>query len=430
MTGATMFGRSAVHRLANGVYVPFAWLFLATLQTKIDGQEAVLPFFRLSVLVALPFALMYLRRAVLAARFTAIQWLALLAVAYLGMYPFLTILFGTIDVRSIKDAMYTAAIYAILLYFLKRYFTNESGQLDMDRVSRFWVTFAVVHAACAIALWLGLSVDFAGAEFTQRAWLDGRLHGLVGTPSHLGPLLAIGCIFLIAQRRSLANMLAFGLLFVAVVMTGSRSSLIGLAAAAAIMTLLRLHDMRLRVATAVQMAALAVALVAIGAYFADQSAAIVEMATRIDPAGWEKSRPAMWTARLSEFSERGVTAQLFGSGHRSTDQTFNVTVEYLANYGMLYAMAFNAAYAMLVLLFFARAWRYRHADDITLVAIAVFGYLFSQGINYTFYKFVHVFQLSIVVMLVSAFERRSTAVPATRSANESYLVVNREVAVS
>jgi hypothetical protein len=389
----------------NRMLVPFLWLFSATILIKIDGQEGFYPLFRVAVFAALPFALYHIWRILLAVKFTLLRWVELLCLAYLAIYPFMTMAFGVPDPRSLKDAAYTLSVYAIIFFLIRRYFTGARGELDVASLGTFWVAFAMVHTAIALLFWSGLEVALGGRlDFSQKDWLDGRLHGLLGTPSHLAPAIAIAALFLLAQPTTALRTFALAFLFVGLLMTGSRSGLIGFFAAAAFPVLIWVPRPRVSVAKICQLLFAAVLVCAIGVYFIDQATAILQIAFRVDPAGWEKSRTVMWGARLSEFYERGAVVQLFGAGHRSQGQTFNINVEHLVNYGLVYAVAFNAFYLWMVLRSLVRALAHPTADNSFMLMTAVFAYVFLQGLNPVLSAFVSGIQFALVSLLLRHFE--------------------------
>jgi hypothetical protein len=395
--------------------VPFLWLFCVTILIKIDGEEGFYPLFRTSIFAALPFALFHIWRAAQRARFTVLQWVQLLCVAYLILYPFATMAFVPLNVRNLKDAAYTLSIYAILLFLIRRYFTHDDGRLDVPSIGRFWVLFAYVQSSLAVLLWLGLAVDLGSRlDFSQKGWLDGRLHGLLGTSSHLSPVVGIACLFVLAQRASISRTAGFGLLFGTLVMTGSRSALIGFFGAAIVLGLVWVSHLRLPVKKVYQVVVSAAVLVGIALYFFDQATAILQMALRIDPAGWQKSRTVMWGLRLSEFYDRDLLTQLLGAGHRAIGQTFNANVDFLVNYGVVYVFIFNAFYLAMVLRSLARALVRPHLDNVFMLMIAVFIYLYLQGLNPVFSAFVSAVQLAMVLLVLRQFERLAaySSVPA------------------
>jgi hypothetical protein len=419
MTAPTETSRS------RGLALPFVWLLLTTTQIKVDNEEAIFPFFRLAIFVALPFALIYfLRSLVFKARFTMGQWRGLMILLYLVAYPFATIAFGGVEARSIKDALYVVAIHIVLFFLVKRHLTDSNGDIDIDRVGRLCIRFALFHATIALLMYLGLVIWLPGfgVEFRQMAWLDGRLHGLLGTPSHLAPVLAIACLFLVTQPQKPATTAALAFLFAVLVMTGSRGALLGLFGAGFAWMVVRAQGFRLRVRGLITVAAVAVMMAAVSSYFATQAQEFLQTAVRSDPADWEKSRPVMWALRLAEFTQADPFKQLFGAGHRTIGQTFNANVEFLVNYGLIYVIIFNACYAALLWRFTRRARVTRERRDVVLLMIAVFIYLFAQGINFILHQFVHVTHLGMVVVLFGLFTGRkpTRAAPQPIPGNDGY----------
>lgn len=391
---------------ARHTVVPFVWLFCVTILIKIDNQEGFYPLFRVCVFALLPFALFHLCRSALRMRLDGHRWLELQCVVYIAIYPIVTMLFTPLNTRNLKDAAYTLGIFAILVFLARRYFSMREGRLDVPSVGRFWVVFASVQCAIAMLFWLGLEVDFgARLDFSQKAWLDGRLHGLVGTSSHLAPFIAIASLFLLAQPATLSRTLTLGFLFSGLVMTGSRSALIGFFVAGSVIAFVWLSRLRLPTRKIYQLLVVAVCLVGAAVYFRDYATGIVEMAVRIDPPGWQKSRSVMWERRLIEFSDRSLLTQIFGAGHRSQSQTFNTNIEFLVNYGLIYMIVFNAVYLSIVARALIRAIRHPDVSNVFTVMVAIFVYLFSQGLNPIFSAFVMAIQFAIVFVALRHFER-------------------------
>jgi hypothetical protein len=393
---------------ARSRWVPFLWLSFAMAQIKVDGEEAIYPFFRIALFLALPFALLHLFAVTTRAKFSLSQWLGLGVVSYLMLYPYVTLLlWGSDDLeRDIKDGLYTLAVYAVLFFFVRRCFLDSDGKLNVDAIGRFWVAFAVLHSAIALVLWMGVSIHpSAGLEFRQMGWLDGRLHGLLGTPTHLAPLVAIACIYLLIQRPTITNTLALAGLLVVLVMTGSRGALLGFVGAAALFVLSRVHSRRFQIKGVFRAIGVVCITVGLAALFPEQVKEVLSVALRSDPADWEKSRPVIWAARLYEFSQSDVMTQLFGSGHRSLGGSFNINLDNLLYYGLIYTIIFNLVYFALLFRFFTTTVRSGRSRDAFFLMVGVFCYLFAQGINYMLHAFVHIFQFCMVLLLVAYFGR-------------------------
>lgn len=384
--------------------VPLIWLFLATIQSKIDNEEAIYPFFRLALFFALPFALLYLAQCVMRARFTTGRWLALACFSYLILYPFGTMAFGSAEdkVRHIKDALYILSLYIVYFFFARRYFLGKYGQLDIQALGRFLVLFALLESAIAVMMLSGLSF---GLDFEQALWLDGRLHGLMGTPSHLAPVVSVAALFLVTQSLNSTNALKLAFLFIVLVMTGSRGALVGFFGAVFIYLVTQAQHLRLRPGAMV-LIVLGVAVMG-GAFalFPTDLEEIVAVAVRSDPDDWEKSRTVMWALRINEYVQMDSSTQLFGAGHRAIGQTFNCNIEYLVNYGAIYTLVFNILYGAVVVRFMLRSARARGPDHAYLLMVAVSTYLFMQGLNPTFYAFVHISNFLLIIMLITYFER-------------------------
>ncbi len=380
------------------------WFFLATMQSKIDNEEASHPFFRLALFVALPFALLYFAKCVMQTRLTTGRWLALTCFSYLVLYPFGTIAFGGSgeDIRHIKDSLYSLSLYTVFFFFARQYFPRNDGQLDIQALGRFLVSFALLQSAIAVMMLSGLSF---GLDFKQASWLDGRLHGLMGTPSHLAPLVSVAAVFLLTQRLTPTNALKLASLFIVLVMTGSRGALVGFFGAVLIYLVTQSPYSRLRASASVSMV-LGLALVgSVFALFPTDFEKIVEIAIRSDTDDWEKSRPVMWTLRIAEYVQMDLSTQLFGAGHRTVGQTFNSNIDYLVNYGAIYTLVFNILYGAMVLRFLLRSARSRSPDHAFLLMVAVSTYLFMQGIAPMFYAFVHISNFLLIILLISYFER-------------------------
>jgi hypothetical protein len=389
--------------------VPFLWLFLASALIKVDNEEAIHPFFRLMVFIALPFALAHLASVVARARFTPKLLGGLLVFGYLMFYPLATMSFGIAEdeERHVKDWLYVLSLYCILFFLIRRYFSKPDGELDVQSLGRFWVSFTLLQSVLAVAMFLGLTVPIGfGLEFHQMEWLGTRLHGFMGTSSHLGPMVAVACAFLITQRMTHITGIKLAFLFMVLVMTGSRGALAGFLGAALLYGITNLHRMRLRVGAMLPILFGAIVIVGIALAFSSQTEEVVSMATRSDPEGWEKSRPVMWALRLAEFLQQDTLTQLVGAGHRAIGQTFNVNIEYLVNYGLIYLVIFNIVYFAVAWRFFLRSWRDRDPDAAFLFMIAVCIYLFMQGLSTIFYAFFHATHICMLMLLISYLQRK------------------------
>jgi hypothetical protein len=400
---------SYIKNKISSFYIPFLWLFLITIQIKMDGQEAFLPFFRTLIFITLPFALIYFVRGFANSRgYTHRQWLIIFCVAYLLIYPVGTIFFTGFYFRNIKDAAYTISIFVILTFFIKRYFTNNTGEMNVQSLGWFIVVFAVIESIIAMAIRVGLELDFGyGVEFSQAIWLDGRLHGLLGTPSHLAPIVAVACLFLVTQSSNSNIVLVIGFLLVVLVMTGSRGALIGFIVAMGVYLLHWFQLQRLRVKTLYQVLMVMIIVAGLIVYFIESAEQALSIATRSDPSDWDKSRWVMWSSRLSEFYQYDFISLVFGMGHRMVDQTFNINVEILTSYGILYFIVFNIFYVLMLFRFFVRVLNCCDSSNLFILMMAIFCYLFAQGINYMFYQFVHFFQLFIMIMLIRYINRNA-----------------------
>ena len=391
--------------------VPFIWLFLATMMIKMDNEEAIHPFFSLVVFAALPFALLHLAQCAMRARLTIGYWLILIGFGYLILYPFATMAFDLAkgEERQIKDALYIFSISAIFFFFARRYFLCGDGRPDIPALGRFIVSFALLESVIAVLMFLGLSFSFGfGLEFKQAEWLDNRLHGIMGTPSHLAPVVVVAILFLATRRLDTATALKLAFLFVVLVMTGSRGALAGLFGAVCIYLLTHVRHVRLRLDAILPIVLGATLVSSVVTFFPTHTEEILQMALRSDPDDWEKSRPVMWVLRIAEFVQADPLTQLFGAGHQAVGQTFNVNIEYLLNYGTIYTFVFNILYGAVVLRFFLRAVHSGDADHAFLLILAVSTYLFMQGLNPTFYAFIHVCQFSLIIMLIAYFERSAS----------------------
>jgi hypothetical protein len=373
------------------------------MQSKIDNEEANHPFFRLVLFAALPFALLHLTRCIIRARFTYRRWFALACFSYLILYPFGTVAFSISEneVRHIKDALYSIALYTILFFIARRYFLGKAGLLDIQALGRFIVLFALIESAIALLMLFGLSF---GLGFQQAVWLDGRLHGVMGTPTHLAPVVVAALLFLVTQRFNFANALKLAFLFIVLVMTGSRGGLASFFGGGCIYLVTQKQRMHLD-RGAITLSVLIVAAISIAfVLFPADFEKIVQLALRSDPDEWEKSRPVMWALRINEYVQMDTLTQLFGAGHRAVGQTFNSNVEYLLNYGAIYTLVFNILYGAVVLSFFLRVRRSRSPDHAFLLMAAVSTYLFMQGSNPMFSAFIHINNFLLIIMLIAYFE--------------------------
>lgn len=404
-----MLFKPKVNMPRSSVLLPFAWLFLATALIKVDNEEAVHPFFRLMIFLVLPFALLQLGGLALKTRFSAKSWFWLFLPGYLVIYPFATIAFEVNhdDLRQIKDVLYNISLYCIFFAAIKYFFSDTEGYLDVQRLGRFWVLFAMWQSIFAVAFFMGLRVPIGfGFEFRQMEGFDNRLHGFMGTPSHLGPVVAVACAFLVIQKLTILSASKLAFLLVVLVMTGSRGTLVCLLGAVGLNFLLSIKHFRLRLGALLPLA-FGVGLVAcLVVVFPNHMADVVSMASRADPEGWEKSRPVMWALRLEEFAKRDLATQLFGAGHRAVGQTFNVNIDFLVNYGLIYLMFFNLLFMAVCWTFFKRSHWVRDPNAAFVLMVGVSSYLFMQCLNPIFYAFIHGTQICMVIILIAYFERR------------------------
>jgi len=394
----------------SSVFLLFLWLFLATALIKVDNEEAVHPFFRLMIFLVLPFALLQLGGLALGARFSAKSWVWLFLLGYLIIYPLATIAFEVNhdDLRQIKDVLYNLSIYCIFFAAIKYFFSDTEGYLDVQRLGRFWVLFATWQSIFAVAFFMGLRVPIGfGFEFRQMEGFDNRLHGFMGTPSHLGPVVAVACAFLVTQKLTIPSALKLAFLLVVLVMTGSRGSLVGFLGAVGLKFLLSIQHFRLRLGALLPLT-FGVGLVAcLVVVFTNQSADVVSMATRADPEGWEKSRPVMWALRFEEYAKCDLVTQMFGAGHRAVGQTFNVNIDFLVNYGLVYLLFFNGVFMAVCWKFLKRSYRARDPNAAFVLMIGMSSYLFMQGLNPIFYAFIHGTQICMVIILIAYFKYRA-----------------------
>lgn len=393
----------------SSVFLPFAWLFLATVLIKVDNEEAVHPFFRLMIFLVLPFALLKLGGLAPRARFSVKSCFWLFLLGYLIIFPIATIAFEVNhdDLRQIKDVLYNFSIYCILFAAIEHFFSDKGGYFDVQRLGRFWVLFAMWQSIFAVAFFLGLRVPIGyGFEFRQMEGFDNRLHGFMGTPSHLGPVVAVACAFLVTQKLKILSALKLAFLLVVLVMTGSRGALAGFFGAVGLNFLFSIQRFRMRLGALLPLAVGVGSVACLVVVFPTQTTDVLSMANRADPEGWEKSRSVMWALRLEEFAKRDFATQLFGAGHRAVGQTFNVNIDFLVNYGLVYLMFFNLVFMAVCWKFSKRLYRVRDPNAAFVLMISVSSYLFMQGLNPIFYAFIHGTQICMVIILIAYFERR------------------------
>lgn len=398
--------------------IPFVWVFLATVQIKIDNEEAIYPFFRIMIFALLPSALVNLAQLLGRANFTVKRCIAFCVLGYLLLYPSITIFFEITDKveRNIKDALYTLALYIIIVYLLRRYFTRPDGSLNLRSIGEFWVLFALVQSIFAIALWGGLHISIGfELEFSQMEWLGTRLHGLMGTPSHLGPMVAVACVFLIARNLSYSGLLKCLFLLVVLMMTGSRASLLGLFGAA--LTIFLYDATRFKVNRELLFTGILGAglFITLSLVFPTYSAEVISLATQLE----KDIRFSMWMLRFAEYKDGHLSEQLFGSGYNSVNQTFNVNVDYLRNYGALYTLIFNVAFLMACGRFFVGLRSSRGFDEKVLLMITIFTYLFMQGLSTLFNPFLHITQICATIISLAYFPRSSLSMASTASTRRS-----------
>lgn len=382
--------------------IPFLWLFFINIQIKFDGQEAFYPFFRILIFITIPLALLYFLKS-----FSNIKghtyrwWIVNFFILYLLSYPIITILFTNLDTRIIKDTLYTVSIYFILILFIKKYFTNYNGEINVQNLGWFVVVFAIIESVIAILMRFGLEVDLGnGLFFKQSIYLDGRLHGLLGTPSHLAPLVAAACLFLVTQSLNFHRMLMISFFISVLLMTGSRSGLIGFLVAIVPILFLKILRFRIKYQTVFLIILGLLSIFSLSLYFLEPVLDFVSIATRSESTVSEKSRWVMWSMRLLEFSNYDFFTMIFGKGHRLVDQTFNLNIELLTSYGMIYFTVFNVFYGLMVASFFFKVLNFPDSSSYFIFMLGVFFYLFSQGINFMYHQFFHFNQLFIVVMLI------------------------------
>lgn len=382
--------------------IPFLWLFFISIQIKFDGQESLLPFFRILIFITIPLALLYFLKS-----FSNIKghthrwWIVNFFILYLISYPIITILFTNLDARIVKDTLYTVSIYFILILFIKKYFTNYNGEINIQNLGWFVVVFAIIESVIAILMRYGLELDLGnGVFFKQSNYLDGRLHGLLGTPSHLAPLAAVACLFLVTQSLNFHRMLMICFFICALLMTGSRSGLIGFLVAIVLFLFLKILRYRIKYQTVFLIILGFLFIYSLGHYFSESVSDFVSIATRSESSFSEKSRWVIWSIRLLEFSDYDFFTMIFGKGHGLVDQTFNLNIELLTSYGIIYLTVFTVFYGLMIVNFFLRVLNFPDSSSYFIFMLGVFFYLFSQGINFMYYQFFHFNQLFIVVMLI------------------------------
>jgi hypothetical protein len=378
---------------------PFVWIFLATIQIKEIGIETYLPFFKILIFAMLPIVLINVfPKYLYIINYSQRQWLILASVAYLYLYPFVSI-FILLEERILKDAAYTSSIYVILIFFVHQYFSDVQGSIDCQKLGRFIVLFAIVESILALALKFGLEIDFVnGTKFMQTHHSD-RIHGVLGTPTHLAPIVAVAYLYILSQSIKFTNLLLATFLLIVLFMTGSRSALLGVLLSTIIYIFYKIQIGRYSISAIYKILAIIMITFGFMMIFIEYTDPIIQTATRVESMTHEKSRFVMWEKRLTEFIDYDIFSQLFGKGHRKVGQTFNVNVEYLVSYGIIYFLIFNIFYMLILLKFYLKALRYRDSSDLFILLIAIFIYVFSQGINFISYEFVHFIQLFIVVIL-------------------------------
>ena len=288
--------------------------------------------------------------------------------------------------------------------------------IDVPAIGWLCLLFALVEAAFALALRAGRSsTSRIGITSIQQPWLDGRLHGLMGTPTHLAPVLAIAGLFLLTRRPTAMSTAVAAVLFVCLVMTGSRSGLLGFCAASALFAVIRAPGMRISSRRLAQGFVVIAFLVVVLYSFADRAMDVIQMALRVDPPNWEQNRFVIWTAKLSEFAQHRAMAQMFGAGYRAEAATFNLNVEILMNHGFVYLAVFNALYLVMIACLTKQAVTARDVDVAFLVTVAVFIYVFSQGLNFIMHEFVTFVHVAMVVVFNGYFEYLSPPRGATRT---------------
>jgi O-antigen ligase len=211
-------------------------------------DQYVLPKLLVARFLVLALAILYIARMAIGARVAwrrtplDLQLLAFIASAVLSMALGLNLDIGFFGTYARYDGVLTLCTYAALFWLTVQSLRDTEEARVLVRVL---VASGFLVAAIAIVLWIG---DTAAGR-------TGHAYGTMGNPNVLGALLVLLCpaayVELVAARSAVTRLLAgnaLGVMLLALLLTLSRSSWIGLAIATAILLLGRqLPAMRSRV---------------------------------------------------------------------------------------------------------------------------------------------------------------------------------------
>lgn len=444
------FRKTHVSNIATFVLF-FVYFIFASLQYKMDNEEAIRPLFTASFIFLPLFAVIYLAKNNLTRLLTGS---VTTPVNLLILTFFLFSIFSgkLYYERSYIDAIYSAALWYGLYFAIGAYLLQKPNMAiaRLDVIFYTVIIFAFVASMVAMFAFVGFSIEFGTFKIEQTLWTFPRIHGFMGEPTSLGALLGYALLlqwhFNQRQHKSFLFIIVALFIGIGLIWSGSRNAIISLVLSIAYYQLAT-GNVR-EIAKLVKriiiflIFILFIAMVVISDH-SELASTVIDALDRQDYDGDnENSRLLIWGNTLRLLGESQLHEIIIGHGNGALRNAyraaFNSPLEIMFDYGLAGLMIFLCwTFAML-----ASSFKRSRTSMSNISALAgafvVYGFMFnlfiswfpSPNFNFSVFSFgmgaILIFILNrIEVDCHKAHKDRGIRCPARRINNEASPIILR-----
>ena len=397
-------------------FTMFSLFFLLSTRYKLQGEEAIRPFYTYALILAfLIFIIRLVTRSNARNIFTSviIQPQVLLFFGLILYFFVSSVFISSIEIgRQIKDILYFS-YWIILIPFLPLLFIEENISFNacINRFSKVVVFYALFSLLFALIIFFNLvPITIAGIEFSQSVFLRFRIHGLLGESTALAALLGMSIICLYYLSSTEKNYFyLYILIFAGIFATGSRNALlsifivffIGLA-----LERLKIKQIKVVIITFLTMMPIIIFFLYFIGFF-DLVYLLYFDRPTLD-LNSELSRIYIWITTIDLLINSSPLEILFGHGSyelRSDYRAaFNAILEITYDYGIF----MGSTYVLIFVISFFEGWRKYEKTRNKLYKIGIlfitYGFCFSMFMSYfptTFFNFsIFAFVLGIFITAI------------------------------
>jgi hypothetical protein len=404
-------------------------LFASAIQVKVSDEPAQYFFQYLSFFTLLFFSIIFFVKKYKEFIFyfenkKILSLMSCVAIIFLwpSLVEFVVMGYG----REVKDMIYSITIYSISVYVILSGFIKPNYYIDVPKLFKLIVIFTLLNLIIAFAMIKGFQLDLFGEdyEFVQNYLnFDYRLYGLLGTPTHYAPFIAISLIYILVYgddlKQSFDKTLRFKmsvlispliyylimiLLVYGLIKTGSRSSIYAFIGALIIYFIYILFCQRsLRTYLASFLILFVLSLGFLLYQFNLYESESLRFAFRTDE-NYHASRFNIWLARIIDISNMNLFPFLIGSTYKlESYPTFNQPLGILFSYGLIYLTFFYSIFFAILLNLFYKAFLLKSKYFLFMLMIGVFYFLFGQGISFFLASHFHIVMFILTILFLEQF---------------------------